>query len=44
MNSFFDTNGNYNFKLLEAHQLLKEAQDEMEVLTRDNNNSTSKST
>ncbi|KAF8315981.1 uncharacterized protein EI90DRAFT_3021725 [Cantharellus anzutake] len=40
--SLFDTDGNCHFKLRDVRQLLKEAQDEIEVLSRDNNNSTSK--
>ncbi|KAF8315276.1 uncharacterized protein EI90DRAFT_3293965 [Cantharellus anzutake] len=40
--SLFDTDGNCHFKLRDVQQLLKEAQDEIEVLGRDNNNSTSK--
>src|SRR5258708_38374148 len=40
--SVFETNESYSFKLVEAQQLLKEAQDEIEVLNRDNKNSTSK--
>ena len=42
MKSVFETNESYSFKLVEAQQLLKEAQDEIEVLNRDNKNSTSK--
>ncbi|KAF8315273.1 uncharacterized protein EI90DRAFT_3159186 [Cantharellus anzutake] len=40
--SLFDTDGNYRFKLRDVRQLLKEAQDEIEVLSQDNNNNTSK--
>ncbi|KAF8315975.1 uncharacterized protein EI90DRAFT_3293788 [Cantharellus anzutake] len=40
--SLFDTDGNYRFKLRDVRQLLKEAQDEIEILSQDNNNNTSK--